>query len=340
MPSALWISLGASMVAIELSDFRRRVDRLYSGRRKKTRRRMAQLLGELVELAGPAGTTADLTTDFLAEWLASQPAREPWTRIGYLGYVRAACAWACEEGWLERPPSWRRLRPRARALPPDHLSREEVCRLFSHLRDRGENGGWTDWRLYAAVVAAACGGFRRNELLFLRQCDVDLGGRIIAVIPIDQRDLKTDQSSIRLVPIGPELLEVFRWWLPSAGSSWVFPGVRRSSPWSGGAHGYRPIDHLRSAAAECGIEVEGWQTLRATWATHAESLWGFDEAVIWRILGHSSPLTSRRWYRAADASNLRAIGESIRFGPLPPQPVQPVGCVGRLALDPADRQAR
>jgi integrase len=305
------------MLAIPLKEFRGKVATLYRAKKTKTRKRMHQLLTELVELAGPDGTTADLTTDFLAGWMAERIDRwATWTRIGYLGYVRAACSWAIEEGWLDREPSWRRLRPsRARRPPVRPLTREQTWRLLCHLHDRSLEGGWLDWRLEAAATTAACAGLRRNELLYLRQVDVDLGERLIEVVPIDQRELKTEESSVRLVPICSELSDVLRWWLPSAASEWVFPGARHQGPWSGGARGYRPIDQLRRAGRECGVDVEGWQTLRATWATQAETLWGLDEPAIWRCLGHSSALTSRRWYRAADRDNLRAIGDRIRFAP-------------------------
>lgn len=307
---------------IPLADFRGRVVTLYGdlNRNRSTVQKIDQVLAELVECLGPGATTADLTTASIARWSASLGrTRAPWTVIGQMGYLRAACSYAVEEGWLDRPPSWSRLMPRrprpGRGL---HHPREQLGRLLAFLEERARDGGWIDRLLHTATAVAIYTGLRRDELLFLRQSDVLLQQGILLVIPIEERSLKTPESE-QPVPIAPELRPILEAHLPWAAERtdpahpWLFPGPRHRRAWHGGGPGRRPIDRLRQAALSIGIPEITWQSLRRSWATHAETAWGLSDPQIQRVLRHTSPLTSQAHYRAADVANLRSIAERITY---------------------------
>lgn len=304
---------------IPVSDFRDRVLAFYAteGRRPLTRKKMTQVLGELVGVMGPTATTADITTEAISAWKAAKcPSRAPGTTIGLLSYLRAACSYGDDEGWIERMPRWKRLRPR-RTGPPKvgpHLSLAESASLLAHLACESRRGEWACRRLESAVAIALYCGLRRDELLFLRIQDVDLVEGIIEIVPVEERGLKTPGSA-QPVGIPPELAPILAAFVQAAGPTWMHPGARRESAWHGGRSGHRPIDDLRRAAAAAGIHRVDWQTLRRTWATHAEQRWGLTDPQIQRVLRHTSPLTSKAHYRAADIANLRAIARRVSYCP-------------------------
>ena len=184
--------------------------------------------------------------------------------------------------------------------------------MLDHLESRSGSGQWRDRRLRAAASVAAYTGLRRDELLFLRLEDIDLSGGLIRVVPTGERGLKT-RDSAQPVPIPPELAPILERRIPDSGPGWLLPGVRRESAWHGGQVGKRPIDDLRRAGDAVGIRELSWQSLRRSWATHAESAWCLTDPQIQRVLRHTSPLTSRRHYPAADADNLRAIGSRVSY---------------------------
>jgi integrase len=306
------------MCPIPLSELRKFVLALYSatGRKPATTGRIRQMLDELEHVLGTDATTADLNTAGMTRWLATyRPKRAPETIIGHLGNLRTICAIAQEEGWLERAPSWKRLRPRSR--PPTikrHHSRREIAELLECLRLRTVHlGDWFSWRLYAAVAVAVYTGLRRDELLCLRLVDVDLAEGIIFVVPLPERDVKTP-GSVRPVPICPELGVILAAWMPLAGPVHLFPGVKRKGAWRGGKSGHRPADELKAACVAAGIAPGTWQWCRRAWAVHAETAWFFTDPAIDRVMGHSpGSTTSKRWYRRADLDNLRALGQRITY---------------------------
>ena len=308
------------MNPIPLLDFQRRVlDYYVAARRKRmTVTRMKQLLGELLSVHDPQSTTADLTTDSVVRWSKKYGSgRSDSTLYGYMSYLCAAWNYAKEERWLNRSPRWKRVRPRVRRRVGPHLSLAQRRLLLEHLRRRAECGTWSDRRLYAAVAVALYTGLRRNELLYLRLEDVDLVNLMICVVPLSERDLKTEESA-QPVPIPPELEPILAAWLGERGADrewcpYVFPGVKRRRPWSGGRCGRRPIDSLRRVGVECGVPVNDWRTLRRSVATAMETAWGRTEGEIKRVLRHTNPLTSLKFYRAADIANLQRIGSHMSY---------------------------
>jgi integrase len=304
------------MPSVSLAKLRAHVSLVYraSSKTRSTAQKAEQLLGELIAVLGPDATTDRLTTSGIAAWMGLYaPRRAPHTVIGHLGVLRTLCAMAVEEGWLERAPVWKRLRPRARPLVEQrHYSLAEISTLLRYLAGRAP-GSWAAHRLYAAVAIAAYTGLRRDELLCLEWGHVDLVAGIISVVPLPGRVLKTARSC-RAVPIPPGLRPILEAWRPFATPIHVLPGAKRKGPWRRAKAGRRPVDELKAACAASGIPAGTWQWLRRSWATHAESAWLFSEPAIERVLGHTSPV-SKTWYRRADLENLRAIGQRVVFPP-------------------------
>lgn len=285
-------------------------------RAKTTARQMRHVFG-LVEAW--ATSSDDLTTDRIAAWAAARAKVVGVnTLIGELGYVRAICSFAVEEGMLGRHPfNSRRLR--VRPEPPagkTHHSLAEIARVLGHLER--ESAAWKGGRLYAAASTVAYTGLRRSEALYLRLEDLDLAAGLLWVTPTKERRLKTEASA-QPVPVPEGLAEVLKAWTPRVTpGTWLFPTVRRSGAWANGSCGSRPVDALKAAGRAVGVEGLTWLSLRHSWATHAETAWGLPEAGIQRVLRHTTPLTQRH-YRHADAENLRGLASAVRF-PSEPRP--------------------
>jgi integrase len=166
-------------------------------------------------------------------------------------------------------------------------------------------GTWEGGRLHALAAVAAYTGLRRDELLHLQCADVRPGAGVIDVVA--RRRLKTEGSAAP-VPIPPELGAILEIWIPLAGSDWLFPGVRKKSvPWTGGALGNRPCDHLRRAGEECGLAGLTFLSLRHTFATWARRRWGLSAIELQDCLRHSSPATQRHYLHADRAGLVESV---------------------------------
>jgi integrase len=128
----------------------------------------------------------------------------------------------------------------------------------------------------------------------MRVEDVDISSRVLRIVA--RRRLKTLASEAE-IPIAPELAAILQTWIPRTGSEWLFPGVRRFGPWTGGKCGERACDRLRQAGEA--VEVSGFtlQSLRHTFATHARRRWGISELELADILRHTSPRTQQLYIR-------------------------------------------
>jgi integrase len=258
----------------------------------RTTAKMLRILKSVQAIPG-VDTTADLTTETVARFVAARMATTICvnTVIGDLSYVAAACTMAVEEGWLDRPPRFRRVRPRA-ASPknPRAHSIADVRRLLELLESRAST--WSGARLHAVAAAVAYTGMRRDEALTLQQSDVNVSTGLITIVA--RRRLKTAASAAP-VPIPPELRPILHTWLPKTGCAWCFPGVRLRGPWLGGANGTRACDQIRRAGLELGIEGLTLLSLRHTFATHCRRQWGLSSLELADVLRHTSPAT-QRWY--------------------------------------------
>src|SRR5581483_405001 len=124
--------------------------------------------------------------------------------------VAGACSYAVEEGWLARPPAWRRVRPRP---GPPTLNRprsyDEVARLLDRLHE-GRDSSWESRRLCALTWTVALTGVRLGEAL--HSWVEELADGTLHVNPARHR-LKTARSD-RRVPLPEVLTRVLADWLP------------------------------------------------------------------------------------------------------------------------------
>jgi integrase len=297
---------------IGLQEFRARVLALYTPplRRKATHRKMGLILAYLARVPGVA-TTADLTTDAMARYAAMRsPEVGRNTIIGELGYLKAATAYADEAGLIDRPPSWRRLRmKRGPGREKKHHPIADLVKVLSHLEANA--GDWPGRRLYTLASTVAHTGLRRNEALRMRVEDVSLAERVLWVVARGEDGLKTAGSEAP-VPIPGPLAAALASWLPIVDSPWLFPCLTRGGPWTGGTAEKCALGQLREAGRAVGVEGLTWQSLRHSWATHAESAWGLPEGVIQRVLRHTTRQTQRH-YRHADLANLSEAVAAVSY---------------------------
>ena len=293
--------------------FAGRIIALYrSGRHaKKTALRMEQVLRELAELG--VTSTADLTTETMARYVRSKgPQANPNTVNGLLGAIAAACSFAVEENWLERGPSFRRVRPRA--LPatlntPPPL--DAVARLLGRLE--GSRGRWVDHRLCALAWTVALTGCRLNEAVHAQVVDLQLAGPCPKLrIDPRRRRLKT-LASARSVPVPAALAEVLERWLPETECPWLFPGVRRRGPWDGGAGDDKSLEQLKRAALGVGIERITWHSLRHAFGTAALEQWDVPLWVLQRVMGHTDIRTTQRYLHLDGSPKIAAACRGIRY---------------------------
>jgi integrase len=305
------------MPAIALSKFRSKFLVLYKPpqRSQATYGQMSHILDLVAGIEKPKiRTTAHFTQEMVAAYVCRRSeAVCANTIVGELGYLKAACTWAEEESFVERSPfrgkrkstrSW--IRPEPPRQQPWH-SMESMVRLFESLS--GNVDDWIGHRLYALSLLVALTGVRRDEALYTQVADIDWAYPVLRVM--GRRRLKTIASAAP-VPIPDQLAEALRSWVPRTDSIWLFPGIRRLGPWDQASCGYRPLDRLAAAGEAVGIKGLTFQSLRHSWATHAESAWGITEPVIQRCLRHTSPFTSQI-YRHADLANLAAATRAIGY---------------------------
>jgi len=260
-----------------------------------TRKKMRQILDLAYDLG--AHSTADFTTTFVQGYVADRLTRVCANTVrGELDYLRAAVNWAVEEEYLDRPPKWKRARPR-RSRP--RLERvhtiAEVARVLDYLRARAID--WQGHRTYALASLLSMAGPRRDEALHAWVADFDLDQaiwwitdreRLLAGEPGER--LKTEKSD-GPVPLCPELLLVMAGWLPRTGCKWAFPHRGRTGPWTSGGKGRRPTERLAAAGRACGVDRFIPQVLRHDFATWGRRRWGIGGLGMQDILRHSCPQT-------------------------------------------------
>jgi integrase len=299
------------MTPIPISQFADELLNIYgSGKHaRKTKLAMRHCL-ELLAGLPDVKTTADLRTRTMAQLVERAGELSPNTVIGQLGYLRAACSYAIEEGYLDRAPSWKRVRPRERAATLNPcVSYAEAARLVDLLKSRATS--WEGRRLYALVCTILLTGIRRDEALYSRVEDLDLGAGTLKIEERSRR-LKTLESA-RYVPLPDALVFVLKEWLPHIESPWLFPGVKRKGPWTGGMPGRKPIDSLKRAAADVGIQRITWHGLRHTFGTHALTLFEVPLWALQLILGHTDLRTTQRYLHLSKTSTRLESVQKIAY---------------------------
>ena len=293
-------------------EFETRLLRLYQPplRARASYFAMRTALQDFAKVPGVA-STVDITTDSVAQFIASRRSENVNTTLSKLRALKTASLYACEEGWLDRPPQWRRLFPRGVASARrTHLTHDQVVRILAAME--AEATDWKGRRLFTITSAIAYTGLRRNECLYLWRTDIDLENGVIFVDP--RRRQKTVASAAP-VPIPDGLRPILERWLsePARAGEWLFPGVRGLGPWSGGAPGYRPLDLLKRAAERAGVEGVTFHGLRHTLAKLYVSRWGGTADQARSILRHTDAATTERYLHRDDVEELRRIGSRIQF---------------------------
>lgn len=313
-----WDSLPSGPIPFDR--FRDELLKLYEPplRAKASFKMMRRSLEVAAECLGEGATTAQLTPDLIGRIVATRPpGHSPYTVNTLLTYLKVACNYALQMGYLRASPfafrkKWVRLgEPKAKK----HHSMEEIARVLALMaRDVERKKGWAQWRarrLLALASIVAYTGLRRNEALYLKVADVLLDERLILIVSRENNRLKTARAA-QPVPIPEALAGVLADWLPHAHCEWVVPNVYRKAPWTGGSQGHTPLDRMKRLGVRAKVEGFTFQSLRHSWATHAE-YWGLSDTMIQRVLRHTTTRTQMH-YRHADASNLRAIAGGIDFG--------------------------
>ena len=281
------------MTPITFESFTERLLSLYAlpQRSPRTRRKMVHLLGLLCELG--VTSTDQLTTELAARFVASRAELVgPNTIRGDLGYFAAACSFAVEEDWLDRVPRLRRIRPRPGPAARERLhSIADIGRVLEMLASR--RADWVGGRLYCLASVVAMTGGRRDEVLYMQVEDVDLSRGVINIDP--RRRLKT-WASAAPVPIPADLRPILSEWIPRTESLWLIPNrIKRSTPWTGGRLGKRPVDALRSAGNECGVIGLTFQSLRHSFATHCRRRFGLSALELATVLRHTTESTQKHY---------------------------------------------
>jgi integrase len=297
---------------LSYAEFREEVEAIYALKAKATLCKVRQVLREFGELPS-VRTTADLRPVAVARWRAAHPDRSDATCHSLLRSFRSACELGIASGCLAANPcAPKQLWPDVcRPERERHLPLHEISALLEHL-ERKAGLSWHGHRLYALVATVAYTGLRKLEALRLQVTDLDFARGCVRVVA--RKRLKTRAAE---APVGmpAELEDVLRGWLTQIGRSlvWLFPNVSRTGPWTGGPPGHKPLDRLQAEAREAGLDGCTFQSLRHSWATHAE-LWGLGETMIQRQLRHTTRRT-QEVYRHADVANLAGSVRSISFRP-------------------------
>jgi len=318
--------------AIPFADFKQEFMPLYGPRFRapSTRKGMEYTLRLLDSLG--VETTADFTVPLITRLIESRPREHSdHTLKGLLLRVQAVVSYAEKAGYLPgrnpfrvRPiKTW--VRP-ARAVGKKHLTRDEIKAILGLARrDSEDRRGWAQWRarrLHCAVAVAAYTGLRKMEIFTLQVIDVNLPARSIDVVDRVEHRCKTPGSA-QPVPIPEALVPILEMWIhhrldappgfDRPASLYLFPTIATASPWISGCPGGKPLDRLKAVAARAGV-AEGvtWHALRRSIATHLEAH-GAGPAMIQRLLRHTSPETTERWYRKADLHNMLATVGDFQY---------------------------
>lgn len=324
----------AAAEPVPLETWRGAVEGHYATAARSTRCRVTQAVREAVALAGPGATTADLTPALVARWAAS-PAmrgRRKATADGLLAGLRAACGLPACKAWFSPGQldgaSWAVRRPEETPRRKWHRA-EEIGRVLAHL---AAADSWEGRRLHAFAAVLAYTGLRKNEALRLKVADLDLGRGYLTVRPNGGR-LKTGASAAT-VPMPDALVAILRGWVGRCGSEWLFPGVRRRGPWTGGAAGRRAGDRLRAAGEAVGVRGLTPHTLRHSLATALAGR-GLADRQVRQVLRHAPGTRAIEGYVGRDLVELRRRVRDLDFGRPGDRP-RPARKLGRriVRIDP------
>ena len=275
-----------------------------------------------------------------------------------LAVLRTICTYAAGNRYLYANPfalrkTWIRA-PRPKDDKKRHHSIEDIARVLELGRSTiarkvpGSMAWFRAWRTYAAAATTAYTGMRKVEVLRLWIEDVDLARRSINIVERQGNVFKTAGSAVpvampdALAAILAEYIDALAAYkvgtepmLAHAPESnptgerqlmWLFPNAYRTNWWSGGSPGHRAIDALKRLGQRAGVDGFTFLSLRHSWASHAESAWGFSEGVIKRQMRHTTTKT-QKLYRHNDPANMRQAIQGVTFGEQTPSAAVPPAAV-------------
>lgn len=236
---------------------------------------------------------------------------------GQFCYFRLLCQYAVSRGYLKRDPTlahkvW--IPDQALAEPSrTHLSAAEARDVIRQADLEASAGNRKARRLRMLVYFLAFLGLRKKEALGLECADIDLDDRTVLIRRNSKRAVKTGKKGEAFLPLPDPLYEQLCLWLPHCGGKYVIPACDVDKPWLSGGPSSRPLEQLRGLGKRAGVDGVNFKVWRSTWATIAEGLWGLTEEQIQRILRHTTPLTSRQFYRHRDLANMRAHMSKVSY---------------------------
>jgi integrase len=241
---------------------------------------------------------------------------------GQLVYLKLLCQYAVSQKYLKTDPTLARkvwISDQALSEPGlTHLSAAEARDVIRQADAEAASGNRKARRLRMLVYFLAFLGLRKKEVLGLECRDVDMTDRTVLIRRNSKRAVKTGKKGEAYLPLPDPLYEQLCLWLPHCGGKYVIPACDVDKPWMSGGPSSRPLEQLRALGQRAGVYGVNFKIWRSTWATIAEGLWGLTDEQIQRILRHTSPLTSKQFYRHRDLANMRAHMAKVSYEPQKP----------------------
>jgi integrase len=216
----------------------------------------------------------------------------------------AICEWlVAQQRMATNPIDKKKLRLRIknpRMRQDKTISNDDLVQILQRadqefIHSRCDQERWLSARLRALLYLVCFTGFRKSEALRLRRSRYD--GQTLSVLGEDHahRQAKT-MSSERRVPIPDGARLRLNEWLAvldkSGEHQWIFPGIRKDSPWVHGTSGTRALERIQQLAERAQVSQHvTLHNLRHTFATTAIHSAGFTAAQLALVMGHSSTYT-------------------------------------------------
>jgi integrase len=287
--------------------------------RRPATRRTIEHMCEMLEALG-VSYVHDLNLSLITRFVSTRdPKLSPNTVRSYLRVIQAICGHAWNLEYLPVSPFTRRpIRTWVRGSKPRgvrHLTKVQVRAMADVLAsDSRDKRGWAQYRsrrTEALFTLIAWTGLRRGEAQWCQVQDLDLDKGIVWVVSRSTHKTKTEGSE-KFVILPPPAAAILREWLlhrmdspdgSARSSNYLFPNLKRPTPWTGGSRGCKPLQRLKAIARRAGVEVVSFQMLRRSCATNMEAA-GASVAQIKRQLRHSSASTTEGWYMQSDLDNM------------------------------------
>jgi integrase len=242
--------------------------------------------------------------------------------LGQLVYLKLLCQYAVSQEYLRSNPTLARkiwIPDQALSEPGrTHLSKAEAWDIIRQADAEAASGDWKGRRLRVVLYFLAFLGLRKKEVLGLRCEDINLIDETVVIRKNERRGVKTGKKGEAFLPLPPPLLIVVQEWIPFSGGTWVIPACDVTKPWLSGGPSSRPLEQLRALGLRAGVPGNNFKLWRSTFATIAEDLWDFTDEQIQKILRHTTPLTSKQFYRHRDVANMRKHMSKVSYAPETP----------------------